>query len=255
MGNDYTLKNIIEVLYKGKTIKLSKEEFYMDGVLTSTHYFSGDNIFDQYIQCVRCGNWVNRRESEVVYYMNLGDNVNRFACLECYPSLKREYETKVYHNKLIKGRLDKLLFVNTRMVINSDYETDSVFFNDYRYCFFTRIKTEGYGKEKTVHLDHFIANNTGHVGRIIGNIYPLNYRLNLSKRNKNPYEWIKEEAVSKQICTDKWNQLIKYFAHCYGLTSSEYKDFVYWCYDNPRRIKDIERDGNITSLELWRMSQ
>jgi hypothetical protein len=256
-ANNYTLKNIIEVIYEGQTIKLSKEEFYMDGKLTSTHYYLVDNIFEKYKQCVKCNDWMKWDESEWVYCYDkrLGRNANTRACLRCYQSVKRQSDTDLYHKKLIKGYLDELLFINTRMTINSDFETDSSFFNNYQYCFLTGIKDEGASSEKTVHLDHFIANYTGHVGRIIGNIYPLHYRLNLSKSNKNPFEWIKEEAVKSQIRADKWDKLINYFAHCYGLTLDEYKDFVYWCYGNPRRIKDIERDGNITSLELWRRSQ
>ncbi|HYE08593.1 MAG TPA: hypothetical protein VEF53_00285, partial [Patescibacteria group bacterium] len=153
---------------------------------------------------------------------------------------------------LCKGYLDELLSVNTRMVKNSDYDTDSTFFDNHQSCFLTGAKSEGYGITKNVHLDHFIAIDTGHVGRIIGNIYPLYSKLNLSKSNKNPFEWIEEAEVKDEICIDKWNSLIKYFAYCYGLTLKEYENFVYWCYDNPRRIADIERDVNKTSLELWR---
>jgi hypothetical protein len=255
--NDYSLSNFIEVMYKNKKIKLEKVDFYMNGILTKTHYYLENDCFDEYKQCVNCGEWLKADEGRPVscYNKNLDDYVSATACSNCYEPLKKEadaYYNYLYHESLTKGYLDELLLVNTRMVVNSNYETDSFFFNKYQFCFLTGIKCKGYGEKKVVHFDHFIAIDTGHVGRIIGNIYPVHSKLNLLKSNKNPFEWIKEEKICRKIPIDKWNELINYFAHCYGLTPEEYKDFVYWCYANPRRIKDIEKDGDKTSIELWR---
>ncbi len=257
---DYALTTIIDVFYNCNPIKLERIEFYMDGVLHSIHYYEVGKVFEQYYQCVKCGAWLKRADSHFFFGRNyrVGRVEDKGVCSNCYPQVKEEMrkaETLLYHHKLTKGYLDELLFTNTRMVKNSDYETDSAFFNNYEYCFLTGIKSEGYGATKTVHLDHFIAIDTGHVGRIIGNLYPLSSKLNISKSNKNPFEWIKEDTVANQISPDKWNKLIGYFAHCYDLTVEQYKDFVYWCYANPRRIKDIEKDGDITSLELWKRSK
>ncbi|MDD4153716.1 MAG: hypothetical protein PHD91_08385 [bacterium] len=252
--NYYTLNCIITIKYKGKNIKIRKEDFYMDGVLATTHYFSLEDSRIQYLQCVNCGVWITHDESEWVYCYD--KRVNRFAntkaCTKCYKTIKKEADTYLYHKKLAKGYLDELLFINTRSVINSDYETDSAFFSNYEYCYLTGIKCEGSYDKKTVHFDHFIAIDTGHVGRIIGNIYPIFYQLNLLKSNKNPFEWIKEKEICNRISQERWNKLVNYFAKCFGLTLDEYKNFVYWCYSQPRRIKDIENDGNTPSIDLWR---
>lgn len=254
MQNDYTLYEFVEIAYNGKNITVRKEDFYMDGILTRTHYFGLSNSRIQYFRCVNCGIWITNKESKWVYCYD--KRVERFAntkaCKKCYKTVQKEANTYLYHKKLMKGYLDELLFINTKSVVNSDYETDSKFFRNYEYCYLTGIKCEGSYDKKTVHLDHFIAIDTGHVGRIIGNIYPLQYQLNLSKSNKNPFEWINEEGINNKIPPLKWRNLIKYFAKCFGLTIDEYKNFVYWCYSNPRRIKDIEKDGNVPSIELWR---
>ncbi len=242
-------KTTVEIIYNGQPKKLIKETLYLDGVPGLTCYFEVDNFFQQYVHCYNCDNWVDFRQARMIFYPD------KSACLECYPSIKRDLDTKQYHARIISGYLDELLLINAKTVINSDYETDSTFFNNYECCYFTGTKQHKSRGIVTVHLDHFIAKHTGHVGRIIGNTYPLYYKLNLSKSNKNPFEWINEKDINRTINADKWDQLINYFAQCYGLTLTEYKKFVYWCYDNPRKIEDIEKDGNCTSLELWRKSQ
>lgn len=143
--NDYTINQIIEMEYKGKNIKVRKEDFYMDGVLMLIHFFDLHNSSIQYFQCVKCEVWIMRNESEWVYCYDkrVGLFANTLACLKCYKIVKKEADTYLYNKKLSKGYLDELLFVNRVAAINSDYETDSKFFNNYECCYLTGVKSEG----------------------------------------------------------------------------------------------------------------
>jgi hypothetical protein len=101
-----------------------------------------------------------------------------------------------------------------------------------------------------VHLDHFIALATGHGGTYEANLVPLSAELNLDKRDRNPFEWIK---TRDDIDMDRWNALVEYLAEANGLGVEEFRSFVCWCYDNPRDIETIKRDKR-SSLEIWRAS-
>lgn len=109
------------------------------------------------------------------------------------------------------------------------------------------------GKTDDVHMEHFIPISTGHGGTYEGNVYPLDGSLNSSKRNKNPFEWIERPDIAALVPADRWNALIDYLAEKHGLTVDEYREFVYWCFDNPRTPEQAARDTKrgITSLDLW----
>ncbi|MEL3959424.1 hypothetical protein NST17_19925 [Caldifermentibacillus hisashii] len=96
-------------------------------------------------------------------------------------------------------------------------------------------------ERKNLHIDHFIALSTGHCGSYIGNLIPLSAELNISKRDENPFEWIK---TRNDIDENKFNNVVKYLADLNGLNTNEYKEFVYWCYNNQRSIDDIKKDGS-----------
>jgi len=241
-------KSTIEIKFNGQPKKLIKETLFLDGIPRLTRYREEDDFFQQYAHCYNCDNWVDFHQSRIVFYPN------KSACLECYPTIIKDLETRrQYHVSIVSDYLEELLFENTRMVLNSNYQTDRAFFNSYESCFLTGRQWTPDAVE--IHRDHFIARNTGHVGGVIGNVLPMYYKLNMSKSNKNPFEWINERDVRNAVSADRWDELINYFAHCYGLTLNEYKNFVYWCYGNPRKIKDIKKDEDHTSLELWRKSQ
>lgn len=102
------------------------------------------------------------------------------------------------------------------------------------------------GETENLHYDHFICIDTGHMGTVFGNIVPMLGSLNISKHNNNPFEWIK----SYPEYTEGFNKIVSYLAETLGLTIDEYKDFVYWCYNNKRTVKEIKNDPR-TSLEIW----
>ena len=106
------------------------------------------------------------------------------------------------------------------------------------------------GKTK-IELDHFIPLSWGHGGSYFGNIIPLYPKLNRSKGNKNPFEWIKDlNADSK-----KWKKTIEYLSKQNNLKVTEFRDYVYWCEKNKRKSKDIKKSNGETSINLWKISR
>ncbi|MDH2882515.1 hypothetical protein [Bacillus cytotoxicus] len=105
------------------------------------------------------------------------------------------------------------------------------------------------GETNNLHLDHFICVDTGHVGTIYGNVIPLLGSLNIGKRNKNPFEWIRDYPMHKE----KFHYIVSILSSILGLTIKEYRTFVYWCYENPRTVEELKSDSR-TSLEIWMSS-
>jgi hypothetical protein len=97
-------------------------------------------------------------------------------------------------------------------------------------------------------FDHFIATNTGHAGSYLENYSPLRRDINSSKNSKNPFEWVesKDNHVKLAFVTE-----VSRLAYLNRLTPDEYRQFVYWCYDNKRDIDEIKRDQR-HSIEIWR---
>ena len=98
---------------------------------------------------------------------------------------------------------------------------------------------------KTYHLDHVIPIAVGHVGTTFGNIIPLRPDLNVSKHANNVFEWFDRVQERFDLCSDKFAQAIVYLAEVNDMTTEEYREYVYWCHDNPREF-DEEQDGKAT---------
>lgn len=96
------------------------------------------------------------------------------------------------------------------------------------------------------HFDHFIALSTGHGGTYIGNLLPLCSFHNHSKNDRNPFEWVKTQNVD----LDKWNFAIKTLSEQNGVSVDEFREFVYWCYENQRTVDQIKKDRR-NSLDIW----
>lgn len=109
------------------------------------------------------------------------------------------------------------------------------------------------GRTDDIHLDHFIPLAIGHGGTYKGNIVPLTREVNRSKSAKNPFEWIEDEETKKLVDLNRWEKLIEYLADQNGLTVDEFKDYVNWCFENPRKVEEIEE--GVTSIELWKRSK
>jgi hypothetical protein len=109
------------------------------------------------------------------------------------------------------------------------------------------------GLDDKVELDHFIPLSWGHGGTYLGNMFPLDWRLNRSKHGINPFEWFNREH---RVPVESWRfgVVVAYLAAQNGLTPAEFEDFVYWCEANKRDVSELEIIGSPTalnSLELW----
>lgn len=98
------------------------------------------------------------------------------------------------------------------------------------------------------HLDHFIPISTGHGETSRYNLILLSAHLNLSKSDRNPFEWAESLTDDQRIRFDK---VVEYLADLNGLTVSDYREFVFWCFENKRGIEEIN-DSNRDSLQLWK---
>lgn len=92
------------------------------------------------------------------------------------------------------------------------------------------------GAHDDVHLDHFIPLSWGHGGTIIENMIPLEGSLNMSKGDRNPFEWIKREDVQQRIDLRKWHNTVQYLAELNDMTPQQYEEYVYWCEENKRDL-------------------
>ena len=110
------------------------------------------------------------------------------------------------------------------------------------------------GKKENIHQEHFIPISILHGGTTEENMYPMEGCLNVSKSNKNPFEWIKEQPEEYQ--NNFHNNLVPYMAKKNKMQVKEYEDFVYWCFANPRTLEQAEKDNKegLTSKDLFYQS-
>ncbi|OXB95534.1 MULTISPECIES: HNH endonuclease [Bacillus] len=94
-------------------------------------------------------------------------------------------------------------------------------------------------KREDIHFDHFIPLSVGHGGTILENMVPLCAEVNMSKGNKNPFEWIK---TRDDIALEKWDKLVRYLAMLNNMTMEEFETYVYWCFENPNEIEIEESE-------------
>lgn len=108
------------------------------------------------------------------------------------------------------------------------------------------------GEIEDVTIEHFIPIQWGHGGNLWGNLYPISRSLNVSKKDANPFEWVKLSQISRKIKWDSWNRFIKLVAMDSGLTPSELVEYTYWCENNKYSIEELKIRNNLISLEFWK---
>lgn len=147
---------------------------------------------------------------------------------------KRKYRERYTMNEAVrKARKNRLLDT----LVNEEREKMLTVFED--KCVICDKDYE--------HLDHFIPIYVGHGGTSKGNIVPMCSRCNLTKQAKNPFEWVKTLGEEQR---KNFNIVVEYLAELNGLTVDEYREFVFWCFENKRDVDEIT-DANKDSLELW----
>jgi hypothetical protein len=95
--------------------------------------------------------------------------------------------------------------------------------------------------------DHVIPLCVGHGGTTKENMIPLKANLNLSKNGGNIFEWFKATRQRFELSQERFDHLIEWLASANAMSVEEYRDYVYWCHDNPRNIDDLK--GAHTVLE------
>jgi hypothetical protein len=93
------------------------------------------------------------------------------------------------------------------------------------------------------HLDHVIPLAIGHGGTTFGNISPLRSDLNMSKSDRNIFEWFDSVRQRFELSQENFDTLIEWLASVNEMTVEEYRDYVYWCHENPRSIDENKTEG------------
>lgn len=89
------------------------------------------------------------------------------------------------------------------------------------------------GKDVSIQMDHVIPVAIGHGGTTLSNMLPIWQRINSSKGAKNIFEWYKDNGERFEVCPDRFAKVIAYLAELNGMTTEEYRDYVYDCHANP----------------------
>ena len=92
------------------------------------------------------------------------------------------------------------------------------------------------GETEDIHMDHVIPLSVGHGGTTKRNIIPLKASINLSKGASNIFEWFEQRGGYYDIDRSKFEKMIEHLAEINGMTEEEYKEYVYFCHENPIEI-------------------
>ncbi|MDP9577372.1 UNVERIFIED_ORG: hypothetical protein J2X74_003189 [Bacillus sp. 1751] len=94
------------------------------------------------------------------------------------------------------------------------------------------------GVNEDLHLDHIIPLATGHGGTIYENMMALKGDLNRSKQARNVFEWAEDKHEEFGFTMEHFYAVMTEVAKRNDMTLNEYKEYVFWCYENPRMILD-----------------
>lgn len=94
------------------------------------------------------------------------------------------------------------------------------------------------GETESYHMDHVIPLSIGHGGTTFENMIPLRDNLNISKGNRNLFEWFRGSKEFYELSQTKFDELIEYLADINGMSTDEYEEYVYWCHDNPQELEE-----------------
>jgi hypothetical protein len=92
------------------------------------------------------------------------------------------------------------------------------------------------GSTENIHWEHAIPLSVGHGGTTRGNMYPMSGRLNNSKWTHNIFEWFTSNKERFNLSQTKFDELIEYLAQANEMTTDEYREYVYWCHRNKKKI-------------------
>ncbi|KPB04726.1 hypothetical protein [Bacillus sp. CHD6a] len=98
--------------------------------------------------------------------------------------------------------------------------------------------------DEDTHLDHFICLATGYGGTTISNMLPIAASLNISKNYFNPFDWVQRRDVAAKLDKKKWLSALKYLGELNEMTIKEYREYVNYCYSNPRDLTKVTEQSN-----------
>jgi hypothetical protein len=163
-----------------------------------------------------------RRESSRRYSMNNREHVNE------YQRKWRKLNPHYYKGNLTKIKLQRRRGRKQGVISDLTTEEYEKILKHFNYSCALTSEKEG------IHMDHVIPLSIGHGGTTYGNIIPLKAELNLSKHDKNIFEWFEANRQRFNLSTQNFEYLIQYLAEVNGVTVSDYREHVYWCYENPQ---------------------
>lgn len=182
---------------------------------------------------------------EEFYKFKEGRLGRRAICKECYH--KR-------YAKTIQNSIQKRNYLFDNMLNNlTEVETENIFESFDNKCALTNVEGE-------IHLDHFVPLSWGKIavdknigGTTFKNMLPLKSKINISKSDHNPFQWIKEACETHSIEKDRWEEVVNYMASKNQMTPVAYENAVSTCYEEVfvrRSIKSIHsattRNGKIS---------
>ncbi|MGM0904201.1 MAG: hypothetical protein ACQEXB_24245 [Bacillota bacterium] len=203
-----------------------------------------------FIKCGKCG--VDKKLCEYPKREGRSFGLTVGECNDCYSARRKlDYHTKDYYRETIKAcgkrwaknNKDKVAGYVKRAYhvrlarrrgladdfTSNDLERTLCAFNN--SCVLTgHIDT---------HLDHVIPLSIGHGGTTYGNMIPLRSDLNLSKNNKNIFEWFEANRQRFELSQERFDNLIAWLASANAMSVEEYRDYVYFCHANPRNIDEL----------------
>jgi hypothetical protein len=181
-----------------------------------------NSLFGLYTRCNTC-----QADKLREYLHNSSEARERFRQhSKRWQSKNKEKMKRHYHKRLARKR-------NLPDDLTANQLAFTIFEFDDR-CFITG--------ESNIHLDHVIPLSVGHGGTTYGNMIPLRADLNISKNDKNIFEWFEANRQRFELSQERFDLGIAWLASANAMTVEEYRDYVYWCHANPRTVDEIEND-------------
>jgi hypothetical protein len=165
-------------------------------------------------------------------------------CIDCNQKYKKAWRRETSENhKMIKRKWQednkekyKIMVANGNQLRRARKRSlnDSLTFDQWKSTLEDFNNCCALSKSENVVMEHFIPLSWGHGGTYIGNVYPLDKLLNISKKDLNPFKW----AAENEIDIEAWNQLVNYLAKLNNLSNEDFIGYVNWCEINKKSKED-----------------
>ncbi|UTE77473.1 hypothetical protein [Rossellomorea sp. KS-H15a] len=108
------------------------------------------------------------------------------------------------------------------------------------------------GDKNNIHLDHVIPLNVGHGGTTFSNMIALRADLNNSKVDSNIFEWAEAKHKQFNFTLVRFIEVMTEVADRNGMSFEEYKEYVYWCFDNPRDLSSEPTNSERKAKDFYK---